>query len=308
MEPIYKFAKIGLVHFMAYPSTIKGEGPIIETIKKIAVDDYFDAIEVTWIKDSETRKAAKKILDSSHLTVAYGGQPRLLTTGLNINDLDNAKRQLAVTSLKEGIDEAYEIGAVGFGFLAGKYVEETKEEAYQALVKSTKELCAYAKSKGNIKVALEVFDYDVDKCALIGPVELAKRYAEEVCAEFDNFGLLVDLSHIPIIHENIRQSVLPVKDYIIHAHMGNCMIKDKTDPAYGDHHPRFGYPGGENDVAELVEYLKILLEIGYLNPNNRRILSFEVKPVGDEDIDVVIANSKRVLNLAWSLVENKKNA
>ena len=303
IESIRKYAKVGLIHFMAYPSTIKGEGPIEETVRKIAVDDYFDAIEITWIKDGETRKKVRKMLDSSHMSVAYGGQPRLLTTGQNINDLDDSKRQIALSNLKEGIDEAYEIGAVGFGFLAGKYTEGTKEEAYQALVKSTKELCAYAKSKGDIKVALEVFDYDVDKCALIGPVDLTKRYAQEICAEFDNFGLMVDLSHIPIIHETIRQSLIPVKDYIIHAHMGNCMIKDKNDSAYGDAHPRFGYPGGENDVKELVEYLEVLLEIGYLDPNNRRFLSFEIKPVGDEDAEIVIANAKRTLNLAWALVE-----
>lgn len=299
-ESISKYAKVGLVHFMAYPSTIKGEGPIEETIRKVAVDPYFEAIEITWIKDPATRSRVKKMLDSSHLSVAYGGQPRLLTTGQNINDLDKSKRQLALANLKEGIDEAYEIGAVGFGFLAGQYSEDTKEEAYQALVKSTKELCAYAKSKGDMKVVLEVFDYDVDKCALIGPVDLAKRYAEEICAAYDNFGLMVDLSHVPLIHETSRESLIPVKDYIVHAHMGNCMMKDKNDPAYGDAHPRFGYPGSENDVAELVDYLKVLMEIGFLDPDNRRFLSFEVKPVGDEDPDIVIANAKRVLNLAWA--------
>jgi len=302
IESIHKYAKIGLIHFMAYPSTIKGEGPIEETIRKIAVDDYFNAIEVTWIKDRETRTRVKKMLDSSYLTVAYGAQPRLLTTGQNINDLNEAKRQTAVSNIKEGIDEAYEIGAVGLGFLSGKYTENKKEEAYQALLKSTKEICAYAKSKGSLKIAHEVFDFDIDKCALVGPVDLAKRYAEEICAEFDNFGLMVDLSHLPILHESARQSLIPVKDYIIHAHMGNCMMKDKNDPAYGDAHPRFGYPGGENDVEELVEYLKVLMEIGYLDSNNRRILSFEVKPVGNEDPDIVVANAKRVLNIAWALL------
>ena len=285
---------------MAYPSTIKGEGPIEETILKIAIDEYFDAIEITWINERETRKRVKKMLDSAHLSVAYGAQPRLLTTGQNINDLDESKRQIAVANLKEGIDEAYEMGAVGFGFLSGKYTEDKKEDAYQALVNSTKEICTYAKSKGNLKIALEVFDFDIDKCSLIGPVDLAKRFAEEICAEFDNFGLMVDLSHIPILHESARQSLIPVKDYIIHAHMGNCLMKDKKDPAYGDAHPRFGYPGSENDVEELTEYLKVLMEIGYLDPDNRRILSFEVKPVGDEDPDIVVANAKRVLNSAWA--------
>jgi len=302
-ESIHKYAKIGLVHFMAYPSTIKGEGPIEETIRKIALDDYFDAIEISWIKDSTTRAKVKSILDSSHLSVAYGGQPRLLTTGQNINDLDESKRQMAVANLKEGIDEAYELGAVGFGFLSGRYTDDKRKEAYHALVKSTKEICAYSKEKGNMNIAHEVFDYDIDKCALVGPVELAKRYAEDVRADFDNFGLMVDLSHIPIIHETIEQSLVPVKDYIIHAHMGNCAMKDKDDPAFGDQHPRFGYPGGENDVEELVDYLKMLFKIGYLDPLNRRFLSFEVKPMAGEDSDIVIANAKRVLNLAWAMLE-----
>ena len=223
IESIHKFAKIGLIHFMAYPSTIKGEGQIVETIRKIAIDDYFDAIEITWIKDSETRKQVKKMFDTSHLTVAYGAQPRLLTTGQNINDLDETKRQIAVANLKEGIDEAYEMGAVGLGFLSGKYTEDKKEEAYLALVKSTKEICAYAKLKGNLKIAHEVFDFDIDKCSLIGPVDLALRYAEEICSEFDNFGLMVDLSHLPILHESARESLIPVKNYITKvSHVGKC--------------------------------------------------------------------------------------
>ena len=32
------------------------------------------------------------------------------------------------------------------------------------------------------------------------------------------------------------------------------------------------------------------------------ILSFEVKPFGDEDPEIVIANAKRVLNEAWARV------
>lgn len=301
-DTIRKYAKIGLVHFMAYPSTIKGDGPIEETIRKIVLDDYFDAIEITWIKDFETRSRVKKMLDSSGLSIAYGGQPRLLTTGMNINHLDESKRREAIKNLKDGIDEAYEMGAEGFGFLSGCYEEESKEQSFQALVASTKEICSYAKSKGNMKIAHEIFDYDVDKRSLVGPAPLANRYAKAVREDYNNFGLMVDLSHIPLIHETIRESILPNKEYITHAHMGNCLMGDTQDPAYGDLHPRFGYPGGENDVKELVEYLNVLLEVGYLNPQNRGFLSFEVRPVGDEDPDVVIANAKRTLNQAWALV------
>ncbi len=53
-------------------------------------------------------------------------------------------------------------------------------------------------------VELEVFDYDVDKAVLIGPALLAQRYAAEVLARCGNFGLLVDLSYIPITYETSR--------------------------------------------------------------------------------------------------------
>ena len=298
-ENIRDFIKVGLIHFMAYPNTIKGEGPIEETIKRIAEDDYFDAVELTWIKDDAVRSAVKDMIEVSGMEVYYGAQPRLLTTGNNPNAVDEDERLIALNNLKAGIDEAAQIGAKGFAFLSGKYEEATKEAAFDALIKTTVELCEYAKEKGVPKVALEVFDYDVDKCSLIGPAELAKKYAEAVCAKADNFGLMVDLSHLPLLRETAQESLTPIKDYIIHAHMGNAVVKEGL-PAYGDAHPRFGFPGGSNDVGELVEYLRVLMEIGYLKEGEPKVVSFEVKPYGDEDPELVIANAKRTLNKAWA--------
>jgi len=302
-EPMNKYFVPGIVHFMAFPSTIKGEGPIEETVKRVACDDYFGAIEVTWIKDPSVREAVRDIIQCSHLKVGYGAQPRLLTTGMNINDLDNDARLKAVASLKERLDEAYYLGAVGFAFLSGKYEESSKEESYKALVSSTKELCEYAKSLGDMKVILEVFDFDIDKKSIIGPAGLAKRFAEEITKDHDNFGLMVDLSHIPMVYESCEESILPIKDFLVHAHMGNTVINDPSSVGYGDTHPRFGFPNSENDVDEVVEYLRVLFKAGYLNDKNPPILSFEVKPWGDEDPELVIANAKRTLNTAWAKLE-----
>ena len=302
MYPFYKFMRVGIVHFMAYPSTMKGDGPILETVQRIAADDYFSAIELTRINDPDIRKKVRAVLETAKMSVAYGAQPLLLTSGMNINDVDATKRMKAVLLLKDGIDEAYELGASGFAFLSGKYDEATKEESYKALVESTIELCEYAKSNGDMKVALEVFDYAIDKKSLIGPVSLAKRYAEDITAVCKNFGLMVDLSHLPLLGETAKESLEPVKDHIIHAHMGNCVVKDKSLPGYGDMHPRFGFPGSENDTAELVTYLKTLFDIGFLDPAAPPIVSFEVKPFGDEDSEMVIANAKRTLNRAWSML------
>lgn len=298
-QSIRRFMKVGIILHVSYPQLGAGEGPILECLERICEDDYFEAVEVARMKDPVVRRKAAEMIRMAHMVSAYGGQSRTLSAGLNINDLDEAGRQKAVDTLKEGIDEAYEMGCMGFSFLSGRYNEASKEQSFGQLIKSTRELCGYAAKKGDMPICCEVFDYDIDKKALIGPAALAADYAGEIRKDYSNFGLLVDLSHIPMIHETIEESILPVKDYIIHAHMGNTVIKSPDSEAYGDNHPRFGFPDSENDVRELAQYLKTLMDIGFLNRENRPVVSFEVKPWKDEPPGVVIANAKRTLNLAW---------
>jgi sugar phosphate isomerase/epimerase len=265
-------------------------------------------VEITWIKNPEIRAQARAMLEISHMTVCYGAQPLLLSTGCNLNDLDEAGRQKAVALVKTGIDEAYEMGAASLAFLSGRYEEVRKEEAYRALVASTLELSAYAKARGALRLSLEIFDHAIDKRSLIGPAALAVRFSEDIRRAYPEFGLLVDLSHIPLIGEDMEESLRLMKDHLVHAHMGNCVVRTPGSPVYGDNHPRFGFPGGENDVAELARYLRCLLDIGFLSESRRPVVSFEVKPYGDEDSDLVVANAKRTLDEAWArLPMNERN-
>ena len=41
------------------------------------------------------------------------------------------------------------MGAKGIAFLAGKWNEETKEEAYSQLLKTTRNICSYAAEKNH---------------------------------------------------------------------------------------------------------------------------------------------------------------
>ena len=290
---------VGLIHFMAYPETMKGDGPILETLKKVAVDEYFDVVAISWIKDSTIRKKAGEMLKMAKMHVVYGAHPALLTQSLNPNDLEETGRQRAVAELKKGIDEAYEIEAESLVFLSGKYLPSQREEAMEKLIATTRELCQYARARGNLKILLEVFDHEVDKKALIGPAPLALQYAEAIAPDFGNFGLVVDLSHTPIIGETPEEAILPVRDYLAAVDIGNCLLSNKNSPRYGDHHPWFNYPGSENSVEQLTEFLQVLLDCGFLNEENPPYVCFEVKPMEDDDPDIVIANAKRTLDEAW---------
>ena len=152
-------------------------------------------------------------------------------------------------------------------------------------------------------VELEVFDFDMDKAALIGPAPYAARFAADMRTTCSNFGLLVDLSHFPTTYETSRFVIQTLRPYITHLHFGNAVVKEGCD-AYGDKHPRFGYPDSANDTAELVDYLTVLKEEGFFRADDPLVLSMEVTLAGDEDEEIVLGNTKRVLNRAWALVED----
>jgi len=308
-NPWNGLVNIGIVHPMIFPETGRGEGPILETISKIAADSFFGAIEVSWMKDANVRGQAARLLESAFLDVVYCGGPPMLNQKLNLNAFDEATRTEAISSTKKLINEAYALGARIIAVISGPDVEPgKKEKAKSLLVDSLKQLCRYAEEKGKdytLMVSLENFDQKYDKKLLIGPTKDAADVIGKVKEKYGNIGLTVDLSHLPLIHEKPKQALTAASPYLEHAHIGNCVMKDKSHPQYGDQHPRFGVAGGENSVKELAEFLATLKDVGYFNKKTATrlpVVSFEVKPGAGESSEVLIANSKRVFTAAWSKI------
>ncbi|MCL5069910.1 MAG: sugar phosphate isomerase/epimerase [Actinobacteria bacterium] len=298
---------IGVVSFMAYPEIIKDEQSAEEKIKKLVSDEFFSFIEIAHINDEEIRKNVKKILEISNIRIGFDAHTVILSNNLSINDRDNDKRQEAVKILKELIDEAYYMGSEGFTILSGfkPDINNIEHELILA-VDSVKVLCDYSIKKSNelnkkpIDIIIETFDdKEYAKNRLIGPTKMAVEFAKEIRADFENFGLVLDLSHLPILGENFDQSLKQAREFIKLIHIGNCIIKNKNHPAFGDNHPRFCIDGGENNIDVLASFIKSLIGINYFKvPGNTLIL--EVKPLSDEDSDVTVAGSKRALLAAIS--------
>lgn len=283
---------------MSFPPVQYG---VEEALLRVLRDDYFDAVEITHIEDEVMRSKAKALLAQSHMKVCFGAQPCLLGAGLNPNAPEENERKKAEEVLLGAVDEAEYMGAKGIAFLAGKWQPENRETAYLQLKKTTLNVCRYAAAK-NMAVNLEVFDYDVDKKALIGPAPLAAEFAADIRREINNFGLIVDFSHIPITHEDSRFVIQTLRPYITHLHIGNAVEK-KEVPGYGDKHPRFGFPGSANDVSELADFFELLKEEGFFRPQAPMVLSMEVTPQPGEDAEIILANTKRVMSRAWALGE-----
>jgi len=299
---IYRYMHLGIVHFKAFPEVVSGQGPIVETLRKIAEDDFWTAVEVGWMKDVKARHEASKLLEVSHLKVCYATQPRILGQKLNPNSLDAAERKKAIDNVKRGIDEAYQLGASCVRVLSGKDPgDETREDAKKIFIDVLKEWCEYAQQQGDIKLYLKIFDRDIDKAALIGHFKDAAEVAEEVYKEYKNFGVLSDLSHFPLLRETPAEAIPLVMKYPMHFHIGNCVMRDRKNILYGDLQPRFGVPGGELDTADVRDYFKLLLDHNLLNPDDKPVLSVEVRPLlAEESSELIIANAKRVIKEAWA--------
>jgi len=298
-DSIHKYFQVGTIQWMSHPASAYS---VLDSLKIIACDDYFDAVEITHFSDDETRDKAKKILDQSHLKVCYGAQPCLLGPKLNPNAIDETEREKAENTLLNAVDEAAYLGAKSVAFLAGKWETQTKDQAFAQLLKTTKNVRAHAAQK-NMTINLEVFDYDMDKAALIGPAPYAAKFAAEMRRECANFGLMVDLSHFPTTYETSNFVIRTLRPYINHFHFGNAVVQKGFD-AYGDKHPRFGFPKSANDTMELVDYLTVIKEEGFFHAVDPYVLSMEVTPFNGEDADIILANTKRVLNRAWALVQD----
>jgi sugar phosphate isomerase/epimerase len=298
---------MSIVHFMIFPETIGGSGPILETVSRIVDDEFFSMIEISHINDAEVRKQVAEMIREAHMRVAFGAQPPILSRKLDLNSFDASKQQEAITAIKELIDEAQEVGAQRLTVLSGPDPgEEKRAEATGLLVQSLLELCAYGREK-SVSLTLETFDRKIEKKSLIGPSSEARIVAEAVKKKFPDFGLMYDMGHAPLLEENPADALRLLKDHLVHIHVGNC-VKVPGHPAYGDQHPRFGLDGGENDVPQLVEFLRALFRVGYVPSTPLKVapvIGFELKPRPGERPEAVIANGKRTWRKAWSLLQNE---
>jgi sugar phosphate isomerase/epimerase len=313
--PWNAYMQVGIVQFMMYPEAMAGNDDALQSIEHLAADPLFEVLEITRINNPAVREQVRLVADMAHIDLGFGAQPPVLMNKLNTAALDEDARRAAVADVKLSIDQAYEHGCKllamidGLGSWPG---EEGRERALEQVTRSLNELCEYAEQQARdyqLAISLETFDRSIEKKSLLGPTRDAVDVARRVRERHANFGLTIDLSHIPLLGESIRDSLTQAQDVLLHTHIGNCQMRDPALASYGDKHPRFGAPHTENDTEDLAEFLTVLFEIGYFRkpvPTRRPVVTFEVRPLPGERQDILIANCRRVLEDAWARVPASK--
>lgn len=293
------YLQLGVVHFMAFPECLGGDGPQLDTLRMICHDPFFDAVDIGPVHDANERAKCAALLRDCQMTVTFACQPVQLRGGLDLNSADRAEREKAIDAVLALIPQAKELGAGRLALMSGRNVEGPgRDVALERLVESLRRICKAARDRAGLPVVLEIFDYDMDKKTLVGPCATAAQVARAVKRDGSDFGLLHDLSHVYLCHEEPAKHFPLIREHLVAMHMGSS-VSDRSHPLFGDSHPLFGMPGGDSDVPQLRDFIKVLFDIGYLRAGRRPVCAFEIKPPAGVAPETAIANMKRTWQRAW---------
>jgi sugar phosphate isomerase/epimerase len=295
----------GVVHGLAFVACRGGEGPIVETLQHIVNDATFGAVEIGPPKDPAVRKQARELLAAAQLQVVYLPILPQLIENHPVAHEDAAERKHALEMAKVLLDQAIEFNATLAMLISPRDPgPDLREAMRERFIEDLRALCDYVDAKATSRrlfITLENFDRDIEKKRLIGPTVEAAALADAVGR--DNFGLTIDLSHLPLLNETPEHALRTAGRHLIHAHIGNCVLHHRDSPLFGDFHPRFGHPQGCNDTPEVVEFIRQLHAVNFFDQarawlGGTPIVSMEIRQ-NDESSETVLANGKRTFMRAW---------
>ena len=303
-----RYMDLGVVQYVSFPQVIAGSGPVVETVQRVLADEFFSAIEITWIEDERVKQQVANLLIQAGMRVVFAGGPPYAMQGIHLSALDPGERRESLVKAKRLVDDAYLLGAELHLITAGPDVgPEDRGRARGYLTESMVALWEYARSlacERALVLSLETTDRDVHRNGLLGPTPESVGVLREVRKGGGDVWLTIDQSHLAQLGEVAEESIALAQPFHVHMHLANCLLTDRASPIYGDEHPRFGVAGGEHDIRDVTALFETLWRHGFFEKpipyGERPIVSLEVKPQQHEDPEIVLANTKRVLQSAWA--------
>ena len=181
---------------------------------------YKHGVEVSL--SPEERRQMRRMLEDNYLELAS------INSEYSFDNPDENERRKSIEGAKQCCLLASDFGSRLVRLFGNIIRTDDAHETVKYVSDAIREVCDYAATKG-MNVELEVFDYDMDKAALIGPAPYAAQFAADMRTTHSNFGLLVDLSHFPTTYETSKFVVRTLRPYITHFQFGNAVGKPGCD-------------------------------------------------------------------------------
>lgn len=266
---------LGVNHQFLFPKAIEDAQTHTQTLREASTYDNIQALDC-WLWRGERAEEEKRILLDSGKIINYNIGDRFGETPLFPVSPDKKEQVRAYDTLMREIEYALALNSKKIVFASGPDYPQDRAGAFQRLselvLKIAKQLPA------DVMLALEPTDRDIDKFFLLGPLSETVSFVKAVKEEGVNIGILLDMCHIPIMHETLDSALEKAKEQLVHIHLGNCLIRNPNSPFYGDKHIPWDYPEGEFDSEDGAYFLRRLTEIGYFNCPGATV-SFEMRPI-----------------------------
>ncbi len=299
---IRKYARIGLVHHMLYPNCGQDPAAHTATLKALASRTDIDTFDCCLPYDPAARSELIQAIRNCGKTDITFATHFFPLRKLSLCTPEIPEQEQARMVVRDMVECAAAIGATGFIFASGGPTPaEATPAHYQAFADFCKWLCSELKPH-NITAQLEPFDTTIDKCFLYGSTGECTALIESLRPDVDNLGIELDVAHLPLMKERFAQAIHTTAPHLKRVHLGNCVLKDKNHPRYGDTHPPIGFTGGEIDIPEIADILKVLLKAGFLSEENPGNLVLEMTPWPGRSVEETIEDNFRRLDAAWEMV------
>lgn len=302
-EDIYNYIKLGINHHLLNFKCFQDYKYHLKTLPFVLNHPAFQIVDLFVVKDDGIREREIELIKASGKEIIYNGAFMLPDTKYNPHSLIEAEREEIFRLLKQQADLAIEVRASMFVIVSNFIPEKNqREEAKEGFSRFLSDFASYIRERSDMKVVLEPGDGNIDKRFLCGPTKESAEVVRKVRQKGTiNLGLMIDMSHLPLLGESFEEAVEAAGDLLWHVHLGSCIIKDKTHPLYGDKHPPLGLEGGEHGVEELAGFLKELLKSAYLNKEERKPVTLEVRPALGSTAQETLSDQIQVLREAWYL-------
>lgn len=267
---------IGINHQFIYQEAMTDADAHTRTLEMLVNNPNVDALDCwVWAAHSKEELA---ILKNGKKHINYNIGDRIGEVPVFPATADAKERAYALDMLKRETNFAVESGAKKIIFGSGKDVLDGREDAMKRFEEFVLMWSEFIPK--DVWLTLEPTDRDVDKYFLYGSMaETCETIRNIRNAGMSNMGILLDMGHIPIMHETLQSATSTGGELLEHIHLGNCVIKNPANMYYGDKHPCWGFEDGEYDEKDGEEFLKCLLQSGYFTRGNDRTVSFEMRPL-----------------------------
>jgi sugar phosphate isomerase/epimerase len=294
---------LGINHQFLFPGAVSDAGVHTQTLELLAGDNRFDALDF-WISAGEPNRGREiKSITNSGKYLNYNIGDRYGQRTMIPASPDPDERNYALETMKRETGMALECGASKIIFGSGPDFPKDRDEAKKRLAGFIFE--AFRDVPQSVLLAMEPTDRSLDKFFLFGPFDESAQFSEEIRKQgMKNFTLLVDMGHIPLLGVSLEKALDQARGNIGHIHLGNCIVKDKQHPLYGDKHVPWGFPGGEYTGADVNKFVGELNRIGYFDLKNKNTVSFEMRPYEELGPEKSADKFIEIFNFAWDSIEN----